>query len=136
MIANELGISCATVYKHVRIANAKLYAIGNLFLKSCGYKSYYEGITKTIFNCLHILDYDEREVIKNYYIYGNNIGYIAKKFDLPKNVIYELYNSGTKKLIKNTSISKKCLHDIRSCNVSKRIMKNTKRYNIYYKKDR
>lgn len=113
IIADELGITPATVYKHIRIANAKMYVMGNLFLKSYGYKSYYDGIKNIFSRGLNLLDYDEREIIKQYYLYGNNISYIAKKFDLPTREIYKLCNSGTRKLIKKTSLSKKHLLDLR-----------------------
>ena len=113
IIADELGITPATVYKHIRIANAKMYAMGNLFLKSYGYKSYYDGIKNIFSKALNLLDYDEREVVKQYYLYGNNTSYIAKKFDLSKNEIHKLCNSGTRKLIKKTSLSKKHLLDLR-----------------------
>jgi len=55
-----MDISPATVYKHIRKANEKLYTLGELFLKSCGYKSYYDGIKNTILKSLDLLDYDER----------------------------------------------------------------------------
>lgn len=125
IIADELGITPVTVYKHIRIADAKLYAMGNLFLKSCGYKSYYDGIRNNFSMALNLLDYDEREIIKQYYLYGNSIRYIAKKFDLQENEIYKLYNSGTRKLIKKTSLSKKHLLDLRhSIRNNKMLRKN------------
>ena len=134
IIADELGITPATVYKHIRIANAKLYAMGNLFLKSYGYKSYYDGIKNIFSRALNLLDYDEREIIKQYYLYGNNISYIAKKFDLSENEIRKLCNSGTRKLIKKTSLSKKHLSYLRHSIRNNKILRKNKMTKIHLDK--
>lgn len=60
LIAEDMDLSPATVYKHIRKADEKLYALGELFLNSCGYKSYYDDIKNTILKSLDLLDYDER----------------------------------------------------------------------------
>lgn len=134
IIADELGITPVTVYKHIRIANAKLYAMSNLFLKSYGYKSYYDGIRNIFSKALNLLDYDEREIVKQYYLYGNNIGYIAKKFNLSKYEICKLYNSGTRKLIKKTSLSKKHLLDLRHSIRNNKMLRKNKPIKIHLDK--
>ena len=136
LIAEDMNLSPATVYKHIRKADEKLYALGELFLKSCGYKSYYDGIKNTILKSLDLLDYDEREIIKQYYLYGNSIKYIAKRFELPSDIIYELYKSGTKKIIKTFSISRKHLTDLRHGIINaKRISRYRRGWRFYNNKE-
>ena len=84
IIAKDMSISENSVYKHIRKANGKLYVLGELFLKLCGYKSYYEDIKNKLITVIEYLPNIQYKIIKLYYLDLKNSKYICNYLNLSK----------------------------------------------------
>lgn len=84
LIAEDMDLSPATVYKHIRKADEKLYALGELFLNSCGYKSYYDDIKNKLIAVIEYLPDIQYKIIKLYYLDLKNYKYICNYLNLSK----------------------------------------------------
>lgn len=112
IIAKDMGISEHSVYKHIEKANGKLYVLGELFLKSCGYKSYYDDIKNKLIAVIEYLPDIQYKIIKLYYLDLKNSKYICNYLNLSKQDFNTHLNEALK-ILKKNNLSSTCLSDFR-----------------------
>ena len=124
-IANELGISCATVYKHVRIARGKLFILSEIFIEALNYQSKYEITTNKLKEYIKYLDNEEEiYIITNYFINNKKLQDIKEHLGYSKYQMQLMYRKIRKRIITRTSITTEDLTDLLKYNKNKKCYYN------------
>lgn len=127
MIANELGISCATVYKHVRIARGKLFILSEIFIEALNYQSKYEITINKLKQYIKYLDNEEEiYIITNYFIYNKKLQDIKEHLGYSKYQMKYMYKKTRQRIITRTSITTEDLTDLLKYNKNKKYCYNLK----------
>ena len=126
-IANELGISCATVYKHVRIARGKLFILSEIFIEALNYQSKYEITTNKLKEYIKYLDNEEEiYIITNYFINNKKLQDIKEHLGYSKYQMQLMYRKIRKRIITRTSITTEDLTNLLEYHKNKKCYNNLK----------
>lgn len=97
-IAKELGLSQASVYKHLTKANLRMEKYCELFITATTGKSYVENLVETLKREIKCMPKDAGTFVEDYYINMMSIKKIAWKYDLPEHIISSTLETQKRKL--------------------------------------